>query len=329
MPAAIEAKGLVKRYGGMTALRNLDLTIAQGEVFGFLGPNGAGKSTTTKILTTLIQPSEGTARVGGYDVATDPIAVRRIVGYLPEKVPVWRTMTAREYLRTFARLHALPRGVREDRIDHLLDVVNLKGVDGKAVGKFSKGMTQRLGLARALLNEPKVLFLDEPASGLDPTGRKEIRLVMKRLAKEGTTIFLCTHDLAEAQAVCDRIGFIRAGELVKVQTVGDLGEGAVRVADLELDAVTNAVLEAVGALNGVESALQEGKAKLIVTFRDPVSRVHIAQAVHRAGSVVIGGSERAPSIETLYETYVEKAHVADDPVDAAKPTVPKVREVTK
>ncbi len=303
MPPAIETRDLTRRYGDLTAVDAVTLQVPRGEVFGFLGPNGAGKSTMVKMLTTQIRVTDGAATVAGHDVHADPLAVRRSIGVLPERMPVYPDMTAREFLRTFARVHGVPRGEREDRIEDLLARVKLQGVEGKPTGEFSKGMTQRLGLARALLHDPDVLFLDEPASGLDPTGQREIRALMRRLADTGKTIFLCTHDLGEAQEVCHRIAFIRGGELVAVRPVrADAMD--VRVLTVELDGDAERVAEQVARLEGVRSAQAVTKG-LRVRFVGPADRRGIARAVQEAGAVVLGLEESEVRLEDLYKRYVE------------------------
>jgi ABC-2 type transport system ATP-binding protein len=318
---AIRATGLTKRYGKTLAVDHVELSVPAGEVFGFLGPNGAGKSTTTKMLATLLPPTEGRAEVAGYDIHSDPLGVRGAIGYLPERMPIYRTMTGREYLDTFARMHHLPKAERAERAERLLTLVNLPDIRGKRVGEFSKGMMQRLGLARALINDPKVLFLDEPASGLDPTGRKEIRTLMQSLARGGMTIFLCTHDLAEAQAVCDRIGFIRGGQLVKVQRVGEVATDTRRVLLVELDGLSPAIEQAVRAVEGViETSFSSPT--LTISFRDPASRPDLARAIQKAGGVILGVEEKVPSVEALYEQYVEKPREAGSVAEIASTIVP-------
>jgi ABC-2 type transport system ATP-binding protein len=224
MGTAIETEGLTRRFGDLVAVDELTLEVAEGEVFGFLGPNGAGKTTTVAMLTTLLDPSSGSARVAGHDVQAEPRRVREAVGYLPERMPLWERMTARETLRTVGRLHGLDGEAREDRIEDLLETVGLPDVVSQTTGTFSKGMRQRLGLAAALLPEPEVLFLDEPASGLDPTGQREIRTLLRDVADLGATVFLCTHHLAQAEAICDRVGVIRGGELQVVRRLEALQE---------------------------------------------------------------------------------------------------------
>jgi len=298
----IDAEGVAKRYGKLEALRPLTLRVAEGEVFGLLGPNGAGKSTMTKVFCGLLSPSAGRASVGGHDVVRDHAAAKRLIGYLPERVPVYRTMTAREDLHLFARLHGIPRGERQARVEAVLARVNLAGVEGRAVGGFSKGMTQRLGIARALLHDPKVLFFDEPASGLDPTGRREIRALLQTLAAEKRTVFLCSHDLAEVQAVCRRIGFLRKGELVKTMAVGDAADDA-REFRIEL-AQAAPVAAALQAIPGVTQVEADG-ASILVRTKPGVERAQLAKAILAAGGLHLEIRESTPSLDALYRAYIE------------------------
>jgi ABC-type multidrug transport system ATPase subunit len=307
----IEARGVTKRFGGFQALKELNLEVKAGEVFGYLGPNGAGKSTTTKILCGLLRPSSGHATVAGFDVAKDRARLKSIIGYLPERVPVYRSMTAREFLTFFARVYRIPRAKRAERVEHYLKVVNLAGVERRPIGKFSKGMVQRLGIARALLPEPQVLFLDEPASGLDPTGRREIRSIIQELGRTGHTVFLCSHDLAEVQATCQRIGFIRRGELVRVQRVGESG-GQDREFTVELVGGEEKAAQVLGALAGVKSVKAESGGVRVRT--DPtVTRADVARAVQKAGLLHLGVVELTSNLETLYRTFIEE----DAPKEAA------------
>jgi ABC-2 type transport system ATP-binding protein len=300
----IEAEHLSKSYGKFEALRDVSFRIEAGEVFGFLGPNGAGKSTTTKIFCGLIRPTAGRAILGGHDLVRDHKAAQRLIGYLPERVPVYKSMTALEYLGLFARLYGVPRKGRREVIATNLARVNLTGVEGKPVGKFSKGMTQRLGIARAILHDPKVLFLDEPASGLDPTGRREIRALIQDLAKrEGRTVFMCSHDLAEVQATCTRIGFLRKGELVRVQRVGEQGAGVqTREFRVELAEGTASTLAPAG---GIRKVAAEGAALRIETDAG-LTRADVARALLRAGTVYLGIEETTSSLDALYRTYIEE-----------------------
>jgi ABC-2 type transport system ATP-binding protein len=185
---AIHTTGLTKSYGESTALRNLDLTIASGEIFGLLGHNGAGKTTTVNLLTTLLEPSAGTMQVAGVDTAADPNGVRRVIGYLPENVQFYDNLSTVENLRFFARLSGLSKP--DVRIQEVLEYLDFTGHDHQRVGSFSKGMRQRVGIAQAILHKPSVLFLDEPTSGLDPEGVRQLRDVIVALNRDlGMTIF--------------------------------------------------------------------------------------------------------------------------------------------
>ena len=300
----IEAEGVAKRYGKFQALHDFNLRVEEGEVFGLLGPNGAGKSTMTKIFCGLLEPSEGRASIGGHDLVKETTKAKRLIGYLPERVPVYKTMTAREDLSLFARLHGIPSKERAARIDAALERVNLKGVDGRAVGGFSKGMTQRLGIARALLHDPKVVFFDEPASGLDPTGRREIRALLQDLSREKRTVFLCSHDLAEVQAVCKRIGFLRQGQLVKTMNVGDAAAEGEREFRIELAGKASDVADKVRALQGVVQLEADG-ANLLVRSKPTLDRVMIAKAIIAAGGLHLDIRESTPTIDALYRAYIE------------------------
>jgi ABC-2 type transport system ATP-binding protein len=317
----IEADGLGKRYGTFTALKPLNLRVGRGEVFGFLGPNGAGKSTATKLFCTLLRPSEGRARVAGFDVTKEPSEVRRRIGYLPEKVPVYKPLTAREDLRYFGRLHGMDESKLPARIEAALERVGLANVEHKRSGTFSKGMTQRLGLARAILHEPEVLFFDEPATGLDPTGRRMIRELMLGLAREGRTIFLCSHDLGEVRAVANRIGFIRGGELVSVRGVGAAAEA--RIVELEVEGATAATFS---ALRGVPGVLEVEAASGVLRVRGEtgMDRRALARAVQRSGATLLFVDEKEPSLDHLYQQYIERG-----PAVSLTPEAPEAKAEVK
>ncbi len=212
MTFAISTQGLARRYGDAMALYPLTLEIEEGEVFGFLGHNGAGKTTTIRMLTTLLAPSAGTARVAGHDLATDPMAVRASIGYLPENVRLYDNFTTVENLLFFARLSRL--NAPEAAVDKALTFLKIEDLANRRVGTFSKGMRQRVGLAQAILHRPKVLFLDEPTSGLDPMGVRMLRDIIGDLNAAGMTIFMNTHLLSEVAKSCSSIGVLSHGRLV-------------------------------------------------------------------------------------------------------------------
>ncbi len=210
---AIITSGLTKNYGENQALINLDLKVQPGEIFGFLGHNGAGKTTTVNILTTLLEPTSGTAQVNGFDIAKNSMSVRRTIGYLPENVQFYDALTLSENLTFFARLSGIDKP--QARIREVLEFLEFTGHEDQKLATFSKGMRQRVGIAQAVLHQPETLFLDEPTSGLDPTGVKVLRETIIRLNKElGMTIFMNTHLLAEVTKTCTSIGILRAGRLI-------------------------------------------------------------------------------------------------------------------
>lgn len=219
----IEAVGLSKFYGSFAASRDVSFTINQGEVAAFLGPNGAGKSTTMKLLTGYLAPSEGTARIAGYDMATDRLQGARRLGYLPENGPLYADMTPRSLLTFFGQMRQLSGADLDRRMESVIRTCNLESVIGKPISKLSKGFRQRVGMAQALLHDPDVLILDEPTAGLDPNQIREVRKMIRELGKS-KTILLSTHILQEVEAMCNRVVFINEGRLVFDGTPVQLSE---------------------------------------------------------------------------------------------------------
>jgi ABC-2 type transport system ATP-binding protein len=224
---AIEIIGLAKTYSvgfwrkkPKIALRALDLTVEEGEIFGFLGPNGAGKTTTLKMLMGLVFPTAGSARILSKHI-NDP-EVKAQIGFLPEQPYFYDYLTARELLNYYAQLSGVPARERGRRIDEMLGRVGIRDAADLQLRKFSKGMLQRVGIAQAILHDPKVIFFDEPMSGLDPIGRREVRDVMEELKRAGKTVFFSTHILSDAEALCDRVAILHLGELRGVGAVADL-----------------------------------------------------------------------------------------------------------
>ena len=224
---AIEILGLEKTYSvgffrkrPKRALRPLELSVEEGEIFGFLGPNGAGKTTTLKLLMGLVFPTSGTARILGMDL-NDP-RVKAQIGFLPEQPYFYDYLTARELLNYYGQLSGMSTADRRAKIEAVLKRVGLSDAANLQLRKFSKGMLQRVGIAQAILHDPRVVFLDEPMSGLDPMGRREVRDLIEELKKEGKTVFFSTHILSDAEALCDRVAIIHLGELRGVGVVGDL-----------------------------------------------------------------------------------------------------------
>ena len=210
----IETKDLTKRYGSLTALNSLTLSIGAGQVFGFIGPNGAGKTTTMKILSCLLQADSGTASVCGLDVRTKGDEIRRCIGYMPDFLGVYDDLTVDEYLQFFAAAFEIPRAARRKTIDQVLELTDLTAKRHELVDSLSRGMQQRLGVARVLVHDPKVLFLDEPASGLDPRARIELRSLLTELGRMGKTLMVSSHILTELAEMCNSIGIIERGTLL-------------------------------------------------------------------------------------------------------------------
>jgi len=217
--AAIEAEALAREFeGGIKAVDGVDLEVPEGEIYGFLGPNGAGKTTTVRMLTTLLRPTGGRALVAGHDVATEPAEVRRSIGVALQEAALDPLMTGRELLQLQAALHAIPRRRGDELATSLLERVGLTRAADRRVGTYSGGMRRRLDLASALVHAPRVLFLDEPTTGLDPVSRQAIWVEVEKLNEEGTTVFLTTQYLEEADKLADRVGIITSGRLVKEGT---------------------------------------------------------------------------------------------------------------
>jgi ABC-2 type transport system ATP-binding protein len=219
------AEELTKRYGSETAVNHLNLTVGEGEVFGFLGPNGAGKTTSILMFLGLTEPTSGKVRVVGFDPTRDPFHVKEKVGYLPENVGFYDDMDARQNLRFIARLNRIPDKVSDPRIDETLNLVGLLDEAKKKVGVYSKGMRQRLGIAEVLIKEPKLLFLDEPTIGLDPDGTNRMLDLIHTLSRDrGMTIFLSSHLLDQVQRICDRVGIMIKGNLVAAGPIEELAK---------------------------------------------------------------------------------------------------------
>ena len=305
MPS-IEAEGLTKVFGTLTAVDHLTFKVEEGEIFGLLGPNGAGKTTTLRMLGSLIAPTEGSARVAGHDIVKDSLRVRETVGILTENPSLYDRLTAQENMDFFAEAYGLADPVeRSGRIRELLEFFDLWDRRGDKAGTFSKGMKQKLAIARALVHGPEVLFLDEPTSGLDPRSSKDIRDLMEELSRrERRTILLSTHRLEDAERLCDRVMIIRNGASVIIGTPEELQRkiAGTPVLEIRLRGAPGRVADAVRALGGViEVAVDAPASRLMVTLEDPrASTPEVVKAVVGADGEVLSVGVVEPSLEETY-----------------------------
>lgn len=293
------------------ALRGVDLTVDPGEIFGLLGPNGAGKTTLTKILSTLLLPTGGTARVLGLDVTTQALELRPRIGLvLGGERGLYNRVSARENLRYFADLYGLPLREREDRIGAVLDRVGLRDAADRRVEEFSRGMKQKLHIARGILHRPEVLFLDEPTIGLDPKSARETRKLVRGLAADGVSIFLTTHYMFEAEELCQRIAVLSRGRLVARDTVAGLRRlvGGDRTIEIEGYGFEDAELARVRNLPGVSRVVsEEFGPRLRLTLRVRTSELTEPQIKDRLpGHSELTVRERVTALEDIYLDLVEE-----------------------
>jgi len=301
----INVENLTKKFGDFTAVDGVTFDVKKGEVFGLLGPNGAGKSTILRILSTLARPTTGTATIGGYDVVKQDTDVRKLVGIVSEKMIMYDRLTARENLRFFGSLFDLPKEVMRQRIDELLDLVQLTKFGNAQVGTFSTGMRQRMNVIRALLNRPRVLFLDEPTLGLDPQSSVEIREFIRKLNREdGATIIVTTHTMLDADMLCDRIGIIDHGKVAALDTSSNLkrmiSEGNGTVLNLDIANLTPELFEAVRTLECVQSAVQDNSSHVRVIAKGDDAFDNVIDAVRRNGGRIASIENQQPSLEDVF-----------------------------
>jgi ABC-2 type transport system ATP-binding protein len=304
MPAAaIETENLSKEYpyGFLNlkkrmSLENLNLQVQSGEVFGFLGPNGAGKSTTIKLLMRLIFPTSGRARILGKSI--EDVSTHQVVGYLPEQPYFYDYLTAAELLDYFARFHRLTASDRRERIERMLKKVGLETAKRIQLRKYSKGMLQRVGMAQAILHQPEVVVLDEPMSGLDPLGRREVRDIILELKREGRTVLFSTHILSDAEMLCDRVGVIVGGKLRGVGTPGEMV--GMRTQGMEI------LFEVEGAAK--KFALMDRATRTGERYRVEVSEGELYGALNELNSVgarVLSVAQIKPTLEDFFMHLVE------------------------
>jgi len=299
---AVHTTGLTRMYGNIAALYGLDLTVNKGDLFGFIGSNGAGKTTTLRILATFLAPSAGQARVLGYDVVREANAVRHVIGYMPDFFGVYKDMEVTEYLDFFGACYKIPTAQREKSVNDVLELVGLTEKKGSLIGALSRGMQQRLGLARVLIHDPQLLLLDEPASGLDPRARIEMMAILQELQRLGKTIIISSHILSELQTLCNRVAIIEKGKLIysgAVQGVRDqMSQGRiiwVRVSSDQAQAVE--LLRTRPEIR--EVATLDGEIKVTLAGQD-VDHSIIADVLVRGGARLIELREDQIGLEEVF-----------------------------
>ncbi|MFW5918104.1 MAG: ABC transporter ATP-binding protein [Haloferacaceae archaeon] len=305
---AIGVEGLTKRFGDVTAVDGITYRVERGEVFGFLGPNGAGKTTTTRMLTGVLRPDAGSARIAGHDVRTDRQAAKRSVGIVPEGFDAYPDLSAWRNLLLAGELYGVPREIRRERADDLLESFGLSDRRSSPASQFSKGMKQRLMLAMALIHDPDVLFLDEPISGLDVESQRLIRERIDALNEAGHTIFLTTHDLAEAEALCDRVAIIDRGTIAAIDSPEALTRTIERTQAVEVAFETGQAAvdrNALADLRAVENVERCGEGYRLGTA-DPHACVESLLAFTRADGARIRALHTCgPSLEDAFVALTE------------------------
>jgi ABC-2 type transport system ATP-binding protein len=302
---AIEIQHLKKMFGDFTAVDDVSFTVKNGEIFGLLGPNGAGKSTIIRMLCTLTRPTAGSSTVAGFDIIKQNSKVREHIGLVSEKMIMYEELTARENLRLFGNLYNIPKDVLDKRIDELLRFVRMEKWADQRIKTFSTGMKQRINVIRALVNEPEILFLDEPTLGLDPQSTAEIRELTQRINSEnGTTIILTTHIMGEADLLCKRIGIIDHGKIVALDTPANLKKlvsGTDMTAfEIEISNLEPRMMAAVQALTPVKSLVQEDATHLLVRANGGDTFDTIVDSLRKNGAKVRMVKNLEPSLEDVF-----------------------------
>ena len=307
----LETHGLTKKYGPVTAVEDLNLSVRQGEVFGLLGPNGAGKTTTTLMLLGLTEPTAGRALIQGFDCTRQPIQVKKLVGYLPDNVGFYGDLTGRENLRFTGQLCGLPAALCEERAQQLLERVGMAQAAERKVSAYSRGMRQRLGIADVLMKDPSVIIMDEPTLGLDPEGTRELIALIRQLStQDGRTILISSHQLYQVQQICDRVGIFVQGRLIACGPIQELGR------QLENEGLYILEFAVSPADEALEQRLQELEGVTLVQ-RDQEGAYHVEShqdlrglllpLLAQGGYTLLSLRQRGGDLDEIYRKYFEKA----------------------
>ncbi len=307
----IKISGLTKEYGEKRAVDNLYLTVGKGEVFGLLGPNGAGKTTTVLMLLGLTEPTDGFAWIDGHDCIRDPIAIKQIVGYLPDNVGFYNDLTGRENLRFTGRLNGLKGDLLEQRIKELLARVGMTDAADKKAGTYSRGMKQRLGIADVLMKDPKVIIMDEPTLGIDPQGMRELLELIRELAeKDHRTIMISSHQLQQIQQVCDRVGIFVEGKLIACGPIKTLAQQLEKeghfVTEIQADPMDARLIQLLEAIESVKMVSREGQSLIIDSTED--IRKEMGRKLAEQGYALLGLKQKGGELDEIYRQYFEQGN---------------------
>lgn len=303
----IKLRGLSREFNGTKAVDGLTFEVKEGEIFGLLGPNGAGKTTTVRMLCCLIRPTAGNAFVGGHEVGKDAMKIREIVGLLPESPGLYGELSAYRNLEFYAKLYGVPKQKREENIERFLKMLDLWERRNDPVGTFSKGMQQKIAIVRAMVHEPKVLFLDEPTAALAPESAKIVRDFVLELKRERRTIFLCTHNLYEAERLCDRVAILNT-KLVALGSPAELGRkfGPGKT-EVQLERVSQKIVNAVKGLKQVKDVETEGNKLSVVTDDPEAANPAIVEAIVKQGGRVKYVTHTSHALEETYLRLVKES----------------------
>ncbi len=305
---AVEIDGLVKRYGSLVAVDHLSIKIPRGSIHGFLGPNGAGKTTTIKVLVGLIRADEGTVKIFGDTIDGDDPATRQKMGYMPELPKFPKYLSPSELLTLYGEMYGLDKQTLKKRIPDLLNLLGLGDRAKDHVGKFSKGMQQKVGIAQALISKPELLVLDEPTIGLDPVGMIEVRDLVHSIAKQGTTVFLSSHLLHEVQQICTDVTIINKGKVLASGSLEEVSHklGPPSALRVEVADLSDAVFEAVRSLPYVKGVSQEGTSLMVSLGTSADIRKEVSQRIFQSGGTVIGMTSEGGTLEDVFVKLVTR-----------------------
>jgi ABC-2 type transport system ATP-binding protein len=317
MELVIETNNLTKRYGALTAVSKLNLKVQRGSIHGFLGPNGAGKTTTIKILVGLLTPDEGNVKVLGQELHGEKGFLQSFyeqadsrlgIGYMPELPKFPKHLKGWELLDIYGRMYGMTEQQRKEQTPKLIEMVGLKGRENDLIGKYSKGMQQRIGIAQALLNYPELVILDEPSLGLDPVGMVEVRELVKNIAREGVTVFVSSHLLFEVEQICTDVTIINHGTALvsdSLPNVSGLLSGPALL-HVEVAKISRNVVSAVKSLPFVSSIVQTGSTLRIQISTHEDVRVQVSQEITRAGGIIVGMSQKTSNLEDVFIQLISK-----------------------